>query len=529
MKNMLKYAWVSGLCLACATGCIEETEPSIVATSDQIAQVASAVEATVNGIYGDMNRYDSSWAADYHFAWGYGSMCMIRELLCNDVSTPATSYDTWYLGWLLNKSIGPEKVYPQYVWNYYTALLYSINTVLETVTPETATAATRPYMGIARAYRAMAWLDMGQMYEFKPNNYTSAPEVEGLTIPYLHEGMTEEEARNNPRLTKEQLLEYIYTDLDLAIEYLDGVSQTSIAMPTVAVAYGLKARAYMWEGEYDKAREAAQNAIDLSGCTPLTEEQWTDISTGFNSASSQNSWMWGTTLNSESNLVRTGILNWTSWMASETTYGYAGGGGTFRMADALFYSQISDTDFRKLSWKAPSNSSLQVPMIADQSDYTSENIPDLGNVKFRPGQGNPTDYLIASATDFPLMRVEEMYFILAECDARNGDSSTLVNFMTSYRDATYTCNKSGDSLINEVLFQKRVELWGEGQIFFDYKRLALPIQRSYSGTNHRTDSCFNVTDGLAPWFNFCFVRTESDNNPALVNNPDPSDTVPLAS
>lgn len=525
MKNMLKYIGAAGVGLALLCSCIEEVEPSIYTNSNQISQSSTAAEAMVTGIAGDMNQYDASWT-DYHFAWGYSSICMIRELLLNDVSTAASDYDNWYLGWLQNKNLGADRVYPQYVWSYFTSLLYTINSAVATLTPETLSPATAPYRGVALAYRAMVYLDMGQMYEFKPNKYTSKPEVEGLTIPHLRENMTEEEGRNNPRLTKEQLLEFIKADLNDAIGYLDGYNPKDITYPSQAVAYGLLARAYMWEGDYDKAREAAQQAIDLSGCTPLTEAQWTDIATGFNSSTSQKSWMWGTILTSESNLVKTGILNWTSWMSSETTYGYAAA-GPYRLADAKFYSQISDRDFRKKSWKAPAGSNLIVPMVPNTKEYDSSVVPALATVKFRPGQANPDEYIVASATDFPLMRVEEMYLIVAECDARKGDASSLVNFMSSYRIPNYTCAKTGDALLQEVLFQKRVELWGEGQLFFDYKRLELPIERSYSGTNHRQDSRFNVTDGLAPWLNFCVVEYEEQNNPAFVNNPDPSDTVPL--
>ena len=32
---------------------------------------------------------------------------------------------------------------------------------------------------------------------------------------------------------------------------------------------------------------------------------------------------------------------------------------------------------------------------------------------------------------------------------------------------------------------------------------------------------------MAPWLNQCAVRTEHSQNPAFVNNPDPSGTVPF--
>ena len=146
-------------------------------------------------------------------------------------------------------------------------------------------------------------------------------------------------------------------------------------------------------------------------------------------------------------------------------------------------------------------------------------------VKFRPGSGEPGDSKIGAVADYPMMRCEEMYFIIAECDAQNGSAASLNSFMQTYRDASYSCTASGkEAIVKECIFQKRVEFWGEGIIFFDYKRLNMPVTRYYEGTNHIPDSRFN-TNGLAPWMNLCIVRTENNANPACVSNPDPSDLV----
>ncbi len=38
------------------------------------------------------------------------------------------------------------------------------------------------------------------------------------------------------------------------------------------------------------------------------------------------------------------------------------------------------------------------------------------NLKFRPNEGNYNTYEVGGATDFPIMRVEEMYFLKAEAE-----------------------------------------------------------------------------------------------------------------
>ena len=97
--------------------------------------------------------------------------------------------------------------------------------------------------------------------------------------------------------------------------------------------------------------------------------------------------------------------------------------------------------------------------------------------------------------------------------------------MTQYRDPYYATRVSSkDDIIEEIVFQKRVEFWGEGQTFFDIKRLNYSVTRGYSGTNWDDDLARFNTNGRPAWMNYVIVRTESQNNQALVgmNNPDPT-------
>jgi len=124
--------------------------------------------------------------------------------------------------------------------------------------------------------------------------------------------------------------------------------------------------------------------------------------------------------------------------------------------------------------------------------------------------------------------VEEMYFIEAEAAAhQNADQgkSLVESFMKNYRDAGYTCMATSQAaIIEEIVFQKRVELVGEGQTFFDIKRLNYGVKRGYEGTNFIETARFNTTTRPA-WMNLVMVRTEKNNNSAVDgwNNPDPSD------
>ena len=190
-----------------------------------------------------------------------------------------------------------------------------------------------------------------------------------------------------------------------------------------------------------------------------------------------------------------------------------------------FYDRIPTSDFRKLSWKAPENSTLYSKLqYCDEEVF--KGLPTYASLKIRPGQGNVSDYNVGSAVSVPLMRVEEMWFIEAEAMAQLGDIDgaigVLTTFMKTYRNPKYSF--PGGDIIDEIFFQKRVELWGEGLNYFDYKRLNKPVTRGYEGTPFGPDAQMNTTTRPA-WMNFVIHINEINNNDAIraFNNPNPSD------
>ena len=533
MKNILKYTAIfSVLASVVTTGCIKEVNPT---GSSISAEQATASADALKSMSGAIANYaaNANWSSNsVHTFYGYPSLCVQREVMSNDLTIADNPYG-WYTTEQQNLGLSATSQFVQIPWLMYTKLIALANDVIR-MNPdlEAIVDSNKGYVGAAYAYRALAMIDMAQLYEFKANKYTSKDGIEGLTVPYLHENMTVDYAKNNPRLPKADYLAKIYESLDAAVALLDGHTPTTDkTLPDLAVAYGLYARAKLYEGEYALAKEYAEKALAAGSFAPLTEEQWTSVTTGFNDADSQTSWMLCTRTSSESSVVKTGIINFVSFMSNENVYGYGGpGAGAYAMVDAKFYGQIADTDFRKLSWKAPAGHALEgkVKFVPATEEYPgSEALPEYGAIKFRPGDGNPDDYMTGSATDFPMMRMEEMKFIIAECDARNGDATALVDIVKT-RNPEYTCTLTGNDLIREVLFQKRIEFWGEGIVFFDYKRCPefLQLNRGYEGTNHPELARYNC-EGLAPWFNFPLNGYEAQDNKALTetNNPDPSGSV----
>ena len=505
------------------TGCIEETFPTNLATQDQLEANEGVTASLMWAMPGFMNNV-GTLSSDYHYDWGYGSIMHVRDVLTGDLPVVASGYN-WYTNWEVNQYLGESYVYSQFLWNFYWKAVQTSNKMIAAINEETASEAQLGMLGVGLAYRAMYYLDMARMWEFLPNDKTSSINAAGndvlnLTVPIVREDMTEEAARNNPRVPRDSMAVFILEDLNKAEQYIPGLVETDNILPQLAAVYGLKARLYMWLEDYNNAKIYARKAIDQSKLKPMTEEQCLSTTKGFNDISC---WIWGVQLVDEDDCVKTGLLNWASWMSNETYFGYSGTEPHI-MIDASMYNRMSNTDFRKKMWKAPKKTALegQTPFL---DDYFAENLSEYASVKFRPAEGNAEQSSAGTVTAYPLMRVEEMYFIEAEADAHLGGNASLINaFMNTYRDPKYACDKSGKDLIEEIVFQKRVELWGEGQSFFDYKRLDMPVTRAYKGTNYQEDARFNTTTRPA-WMNICIVQSEKNNNKALVGfeNPDPSE------
>ena len=511
------------------TGCIEDTIPTNTVTDEVLRSSTKAVEALMLAIPAYANDL-TAVSSDYsHNEWGYGSIIMIRNVMTEEFTKATTSFGH-FNSWMQNLNQGEGWRTGQFHWFFLNKWVLTTNLLFEAIDPATASGPQLEYLGIGHAFRAFIYLEMAQMYEFLENDKTnritlSGNDILNYTVPIVTEHTTDSEARNNPRVHRNVMVEFLLSDLNKAEELLASYSRPNKSLPNLAVVFGIKARLYMWIANYEKAEEYARRAINApGGHRPLTEAEWHNTSSGFNTLATP-SWMWGTQQLAENASVATGIVNWTSWMSNEARFGYAAAGPR-SMIDRRTYDLIDNDDWRKLSWKAPADHPLAglTPYIDDAYGAT---FPAYSSVKFRPNSGNMAEYRVGAASAFPFMRIEEMYFIEAEAaahqDAARG-KDLLEAFMKQHRFDSYVCAATDrDGVVDEIFFQKRIEFWGEGISFFDYKRLDKPVSRGYVGTNHIDAARFN-TDGRPAWMNLTIVRSEKNANTAIMDweNPDPS-------
>ena len=535
-----------------AVGCVSETLPQgSVQTQEQVAESESALKAMANAIPASMMTSDVlGWVGSYgdHTDFGIAGIHLRTDFMLEDLVTSGDNpYYNRFYAYVMNRSQGERYISCAYFWQCYYKWIKAANDIISLVNPVDATPEALGYLAAAYTYRAMFYLDLARLYEPKENAYTDVTPVLGLTVPLVTETTTEEQAKNNPRVPREGMYEFILSDLAEA-ERLMSPLQMNYTLPSLASVYGLYARAWLEMGywndadsqmAFSKAAEYARKAIVQSGKGPLTQAQWEDPVNGFNNGAASDSWIWGLTTSSENTI---NIITFTAHISSEATWGYAPLSQI--CASKRFYDAITEGDFRKNSWLDPEyigNPDGGLPYSykfsgtdADKVNFlrgTEMNPPAVPyqNIKFRPYLGECSDYAVGNCADHPLMRVEEMYFIEMEAVAHSdlGLAKILLEeFMdTRVVDGSFVCEASDlNSFLDEMLFQKRVEFWGEGVVFFDYKRLGKGIQRGYPVTNEAAVYAFN-SDGLSPQWNIVVTNGEFQYNAginSLTNNPDPS-------
>jgi len=321
--------------------------------------------------------------------------------------------------------------------------------------------------GQALFYRAFGYYYLVQLWGMRYDYDNTANNAQNLGVVMRELGSTEPKARS----TVSEVYAQINADLDAAIDYL---AHTTVERPNkshinVHVARGLKARTLLTQGKWAEAAEMAKLVVDQSGAK-LQDDTYTTTNNRF-SDQTNTEWLWGKKANAEQTKT---LRSFHEYMSNNfRSYN----GNTPRAIYNWLYNQISPTDVRKKIW---------FPHAADKSTWATEGTPIYSTyANGRVANYMANKYILANPDDIcgdvPFMRLPEMMLIAAEGYARAGQNTQAQDALyplAKHRDPAYTkSTKTGQALIDEILIQRRVELWGEGFRFTDLKRLNLALDR----------------------------------------------------
>jgi len=369
----------------------------------------------------------------------------------------------------------------------------------------------------AHAIRAFDYLALVQYFQF---NYQIAKDKPA--VPIVTEETPDDQLSNNPRATVEAVFKLIMEDLTYAINNLDN-KRANKTRVNQQVAYGLRARANLIMGNWADAAADADKA--MAGYEPamITGPAFCDIS--------EPNWIWGIEITQNMTIGSNyAYATSSSWLSSFSGDGYAAACAVYAKINSLLWNKIPATDVRKGWWV---DEDLHSPLLANESwgdavgdDIATLEIDDVkmpfipyANVKFgmKDGIGSTNNI-----NDYPLMRVEEMILIKAEGLAKSGQEgearNLLESFVKTYRDPEYSSAAGGRSLADEIWYQRRVELWGEGFAMSDIMRLQKPVVRFHDDTNNQpTAFRFNIPAD-DPWLLMRFCDTETNTNAGIIDN-----------
>ncbi len=473
-------------------------------------------EGGLNALFAHLNRYESVYAIQGDF--GYPSFICRLEHAGDNVVSSTHGYN-WFNGELQHTDIQRKTTTPVgWAWSATYKNIKLANDVILVNRDSREDPIAKISLGTAKTMRAWDYFLLAQLFGKSYIGNEQSP-----SVPLVTEDTTPEEANNNPRQTNEVIYKYILDDLNDAVTLLEGHTPTAKNMISEAVAYGIRCRVHLAMGKWSEAAADAQKAISLFSGSPFTIE---DCSIpNFDDVAAAKNAMWGIIITSEDDVTKTGIANYTS-MFTSLAFGstaYTTTVNMYKRLNTRVWEQISATDVRRDWWAHEKiavatlkngttiygySSPLMPNAYSTQStiagavrnkmtdvNWIAYNMREYPHtvLKFAPTNKNLTEK--ENSVDVMLMRVEEMYYNLAEAQAMGGDLSTatttLNDFVKKYRDPSYnkTFNSAAD-LQSEVYFQKRIEFFGEGISWFDMKRMNKPLDR--------VDATNKITGGYLP-------------------------------
>lgn len=518
--RLLSLIAIAGAVTACDLDDLAPNGGNLLSDQVQTANryIQSRGEAGFNGMYtmlGAPGSVDGGGSDGRPDDFGFIMAAFSGDIEAADLVMPNSGYN-WFsaCGYLTSRNANYANPYIRYAAPYNT--IAAANEVIRTYSESVQDPESRHKTAQAHAIRAFAYLTLAPYFQFRYEDAADLP-----CVPIVTE--TTEDFTNNPRATVGQVYQLILSDLNTAIEGLNDYTRPDKSRIDSQVAHGLRARAYLYMGKWEEA--AADAYIAAEGYLPASMQE---VSVPSFYDINEHNWIWGYDMTTD--LALTNIYATSSaWIRSFSGDGYSAGTQVYSCINNLLFNKIPDSDVRKGWWV---DANLESPLLEAISwngvsgkdiallEIDNVKLPFLPytNVKF----GMKTIGGTSNDDDWPFMRVEEMILIQAEGYARSGNPDRgrqiLEDFVRSCRDPEYSADAGGRTLEDEIWYQRRVELWGEGFANPDTRRQAKPLVRFHDSSSNFPEAFrFNMTadDG---WWLLRFPTAETNTNPAVVDN-----------
>lgn len=442
---------------------------------------------------------------------------------------------------------------PVVAWSYAYNLINQANVILSGIDTASGDESTRQFVKAqALTLRAHAYFRLLQLYapRWVDSNNGATECIVLRTSPGTG---------NAPLVSMKTILDLVYDDLDNAISLYteSGQKRTVMWEPNIDVARGIYARTALLREDWATAQRMAKAA--RADYPIMSSEEFLG---GFADANGE--WMW-CNANMEMDQY-SGYYSWGALNACNGAYvsfwGWGAGCISIDLANLLDENDVRLSQFwvpqnlnkvpasvrgslraqhfwseRCVDPSSMNMNAMQVNMTNSIARYGRGLIPNDDYEKF----GNPYEqdgsaeidgkfYIPFGAqykfwgigtysnSSVPFMRGSEMALTEAEAAYHNNDmaaAKAALEAVNSQRIPGYTCTATGDALLEEIRVARRIELWGEGHNWHDYKRWNIPaVRRAWvaddpqSGNFPATLATRHELDDCKGW-TMCIPNTET--------------------
>ena len=514
MKNIIRIslcAVVLTLAAACARDYMETTPESSVSPATIFATTDN-VKLAINGMCKMMTtQYLSTQGLN-----GEGTIKTWYGNFGNDLQR--SNQTGWASLWNHTMHESVNSTYLVYPWYYYYKIIGNANQVIENVDNAEGPEAERQfYKAQALVFRAHAYTMLMQLYAYRWVDSENGSK-NGVALRLSSEA-NEDGSYDIALSTQAECYAQIYADCDEAISLFrsSGIDRGAdeFYKPNINVAYAVKARAALVREDWSTVVACAPEA--RKGHPLMSKSQYMDG--GFSDENDE--WIWGVYEASDQTIYYYSFFAYQASNASSSMQ------RTYPLAISKeLYDQIPETDARRDMWLGPTeeewaacdaknmaNAAFKKRAQTKFGDklYSTSQVYAYMQVKFQctflPGGGS-----------FNIYRSAEMY--LAEAEARchiGGQDATVQSLLKDLNknlDPSYNCTKTGADLLKEVKLYRRIDLWGEGFDWYDYKRWNEPIIRKTKAQGGSFQSAFAVTINVGDGnkWTWKIPRNETDYN-----------------
>ncbi|MDR0692760.1 MAG: RagB/SusD family nutrient uptake outer membrane protein [Prevotellaceae bacterium] len=525
MKTIIKYFVLTVFVTVLFAACNEEleTNPTDQTSGPVIFADENAAQTAIDGVYALLWRAYFVSGNGTH-AYGYQSTLFAQDLMADDV-TERTSGNGWFM-WdyqldytsvISNNSIG-EASRSYNVWTMFYRIISNVNYIIaEDGNIGSNGAAAKNIVAQAYALRAFAYFELIQGFQKTYQGHQNDPGVPVYTEP------TRAGDEGKPRGTVEAVYTQINSDIARALELFTEAGKTKQKHSSHVDYYvtkGFEARIALVQGDNQKAYDAAEEALSRARLSRRVLVPG-DITKGFSDKSLATT-LWAMEVIPDQTSIYGSL-----YCHLDARQAGSYGAGAPKCISSWLYDKIARYDDARLQW------------FNDGSNAAN------------PTTGTTVNYLQKKRLsriesnwvgDFIYMRGEEMLLIAAEAKARLSQAEDAKKLLLELAEnrlsesdlASYTAylntlntavnplpantNTAPATVLEEVLLQRRIELWGEIGRIKDILRLKQGYNRSYSGTNH-TQMLVNYNSGPeSGGFLFKIPQAEFDGNKNILSS-----------